>query len=1109
MTSRRPADHAEREKAIHERKRNVIVDAGAGTGKTTLLVSRLLHLIAPSDDSQAFSLERVAAITFTRKAAGELKLRLREKLLSEIGKAGLSATRQKRLASALEFLDNAMISTVHSFADRLLRLRPIDARLSPAYEIAEDSSVLIEEAYSKLLAAAARNGQSGCCQPREDPLWTAAVNTIRMLQAAGLLTRTVQTEWFDRLGLDAFVRDLIETRDRDVLIPELTSANLQAVRRHIDEFGRLMSELSVSTAGARRLRKLYDQAVRLAQATDETEALRRAVLWSRDLRKLNLRKGEHFPNDAQGWELCRWLLEGTRGSGKRKEERPGGPLGEAIVAPLFEHLANCLVQMRKLVLREYGDVKRSHGMVDQIDLLIQLRDLLRNDPAARSFYQQKFDHIMVDEFQDTDPLQAEIVMYLCEAGAKATPVQDVELKPGQLTIVGDPKQSIYRFRRADIAMYAMVCSKLRDGNACEASLRVNFRSASKILDWLNEGFDAVLGAEADGPLFDPEAGTVRNVRLVPAGKARPEAEVHVLPFGDEELKVEESRDLEGEALAHYLRFLVEDSEIQIEDPRTRELRRPRYGDIAIMMIATQTVHHLTSELDRIGVPHVVRGGTLFMQDALHQQFILGLRALSDPSDGVARAALKRPPFFAVSLEDLVRARVSETRGEPLETAELFITQLRRDRHQTTPGEFARHVVETTGFGRYVAASVNGAQRLARLYELCMALDDLSRTSNLDIDGVTTIARDWIDAPPRIEVPLPVDADAVQVITAHQAKGLEWPIVALWDGRAGWKTFLPQSAFTVDPLTGQWAIKLDGLEHDPSKRGLREREMELRAAERKRVAYVAATRARDVLIVPEAVEPSEKSIAGALLLSGKEIPHRRVVPYKRETKKGAWWKSQTAVSMRPLVPIRDDLQEAWNGAAKRAFAPYLRPAAVSVIAHTIRDDVRDADEQEVRPVFARVGRFGPVFGTSVHRALELLLKQRLSAEIATQRAVRENAVEALSATVLEDVTRTYAALQNAGLLEHTLQLEYPVAGSVEEDTLVSGFVDLLVAQPDGLSVIDFKTDAAPRGDVRDEYRAYVEQVRAYARVLEASGVPELRVARAGLLFTADGGLRWLG
>ena len=1108
MTSRRPADYAEREKAIHERKRNVIVDAGAGTGKTTLLVGRLLHLIAPSDDSQAFPLERVAAITFTRKAAGELKLRLREKLLSEIGKTDLSATRQKRLESALEVLDNAMISTVHSFADRLLRLRPIDAKLSPAYEIAEDSSVLIEEAYSNLLAAASRNGHSDCLRPSEDPRWRAAINTIRMFQAAGLPTRTVQTEWADRLGLDAFVRDLIETRDRDVLLPEVTPANLQAVRNHVDELGRLMGELSVSTAGTRRLRKLYDQAVRLAQATDETEALRRAVLWLRDLRKLKLKKGEHFPSDAQGWELCRWLLEGARGSGKRKEERPGGPLGEAIVGPLFEHLANSLVQMRELVLKEYANVKRGHGMVDQIDLLIQLRDLLRNDAPARNFYQDKFDHIMVDEFQDTDPLQAEIVMYLCEAGAKATRAQDVELKPGKLTVVGDPKQSIYRFRRADIAMYAMVCGKLREGNACEASLRVNFRSSAKILDWLNEGFDAVLGAEADGPLFDPEAGTVRNVRLVPAGKERPEAEVHVLPFGDAELKVEESRDIEGEALAHYIRFLVEDGEIQIEDPRTRESRRPRYGDIAIMMIATQTVHHLTSELDRISIPHVVRGGTLFMQDALHQQFILGLRALSDPSDGVARAALRRPPFFAVSLEDLVRARISETRGEPLETAELFITQLRRDRHHTTPGEFARQVLETTGFGRYVAAGINGAQRLARLYELCMALDDLARTSNLDIDGVTAVARDWIDAPPRIEAPLPVDADAVQVITAHQAKGLEWPIVALWDGRAGWKTFLPQSAFTVDPLTGQWAIKLDGLEHDPSNRGLREREMELRAAERKRVAYVAATRARDVLIVSEAGEPSEKTIAGTLLVAGKKVPHHRVGPYKRETKKGAWWKSETAVSMRPLAPISDNLQEAWNDAAKRALAPYLRPAAVSVIAHTVRENVREADEQEVRPVFSHVGRFGPVFGTSVHRALELVLKRGLSLEIATQRAARENAVDELSAAVLEDVTRAYAALQNAGLLKHSLQLEYPVAGSVEQDTLVSGFIDLLVAEPAGLCVIDFKTDAAPRGDVRDEYPAYVEQVRAYAKVLEASGVPELRVARAALLFTADGGLRWV-
>jgi ATP-dependent helicase/nuclease subunit A len=1008
--------------------------------------------------------------------------------------------RQQRLAEALELLDNALISTVHSFADRLLRLRPIDAKLSPAYEIAEDASALIEETYAGLLAKAAKNSDA------EHRAWPEVKDTIRTFQAAGLMTRTISDEWYDRLGLDAFVHDLIETRDREVLIPAYQAApNFEAVRGHVDELSQLIQALTSASHGSRRLRRLLGLAKRLARTTEVSEALRLATLWSKDLDKLGkeLKKGEHFPDDSEGWDVRRWLVEGVRGKGASKEERPGGPLGKAVIRPLVEHIGNRLVRMRGLVLDDYRDLKRDHGVVDHLDLLIQLRDLLQTDIAARSFYQDKLDHILVDEFQDTDPLQAEIVMYLCEVSASATAARDVELKAGKLTIVGDPKQSIYRFRRADISTYAMVCEKLRQNDVCEARLRVNFRSASTIIHWLNDAFDAVLGSETDGPLFDAEEGTVRNVRLLASGRDQPDAEVHILPFGNADLKAEESRDLEGEALAHYIRYLVEDSELQIGDARSQERRRPRYGDIAIVMIATQTVHHLTTELDRIGVPHVVRGGTLFMEDPLHQQFILGLRAISDPSDGVARAALRRPPFFAVTLADLVLARVSDTQSEALTSTERHIERLRRERHQTTPGEHARLVLESTGFGRYVAASVNGAQRLARLYELCMALDDLARTSHLDFDGTTAVARTWLDTSPRIEAPLPIDADAVQVITAHQAKGLEWPIVALWDGRAGWKAFLPQTAFTVEALTGKWALKLEGLDHDPSDRALREREMQLREAERKRVAYVAATRARNVFIVPEAGPASERTIAGTMIVNASKQAHRRVAPYKRESSQGAWWTSQTAVSMRPLAPIRADLQEAWQRAATRALTPQLRPAAVSSMAHLLGED-----ERELSPLPRKPGRFGPSFGTAVHRAVELVLSRGLTTQEAATRAAKELAVEPLRDMLVEDVTRARTALERAGLLQHAFQVEYPLAGSVAGETLVSGFIDLLVDTPDGLCVIDFKTDAAPRGDVREEYPGYVEQVRSYAELLHRSRAFASNVARAGLLFTADGSLRWV-
>lgn len=1099
MTKRRPVDQQDRDKAIHERKRNVVINAGAGTGKTTLLVTRLLQLIAPDDDGPAMTLDRIAAITFTRKAAGELKLRLREALLTQVAQAR-TPTRTRRLADALELLDNASISTVHSFADRLLRLRPIDAQLSPGYEIAEDPSVLVEETLQSLLSEALRDA--------EDPLEREAYETITMFQAVGLLVRTQETDWFDRLGLDAFVWDVIDSRDRPLNVPkQLDAPDLPSVRRHLDELRREVRELTNDSEGSKRLRRLCQDALRIVETEHVDEVLRRAVSWYKDLQKStkSLTESDHFPEDATGWDAYKWIARGTRGTRKTKVDRPDGPLGAAMVEPLFAYMAKRLVRLQPLILRRYKEIKRAHGLVDQIDLLIQLRDLLRRDPSARAFYQQRFDHLLVDEFQDTDPLQAEIVMYLCEQGAVANNIEELKLQPGKLTIVGDPKQSIYRFRRADIAMYAAVCEKLRSADACEAQLTVNFRSADAIISWVNEGFDAVLGTAEDGTLYDPEKGTVANVRLEPADKTHGGGGVHILPFGDAELKAEALRDLEGEALAHYIRHLVEESDLRIIDPRTRELRRPNYGDVAIMMIATQTVHHLTSELDRIGVPHVVRGGTLFMQDPLHRQFVLGLRALSDARDGVARAALMRPPFFAVSLEDLARGLDPDAKSEALQATETLITELRRDRHRGTPGEVARQVLERTGFGRYIAAGVNGEQRLARLYELCLALDELARSARLDFDGVTNIARSWLDAPPRIEAPLPVDAAAVQVITAHQAKGLEWPIVALWDGRAGWRANLPQLALTVDSANGDWALKLDGLTHDPTDKGLSQRETELRAAERKRVAYVAATRARDLLIVPEAGEVSDKNIAGKLIGAGSKLA-QRVAPYK--SPHGDWWKGGTPVSMQPIAAPQPDLATTWQQTAKQALTKHLSPVGITTIAHLERTDLSEPIEAEPTPKQRIKSRHGPIFGSTVHRALALLLERGLTPETATHQAAQENQLTAHLDLALEDVLRAHKALRTAGLLDHPLQTEYPLAGTLSPESLMAGFIDLLIAAPAQWYIVDFKTDSPPNTEVHQVYPAYVEQIRLYTQVIQQSGITEAKPVRAGLLFTGDGQLCWV-
>jgi ATP-dependent helicase/nuclease subunit A len=224
---RRPPapDQAERARAVAERARNVLIDAGAGTGKTTILVDRLVAMVAPADGAPAVPIERLAALTFTRKAAGELRLEIRERLLEELAEPGLDAEpgrgagRVRRLREALSGLDTAWVGTIHGFADRLLRLRPVEAALSPAHEIAGDPEPLVRETAETLLHAV-ENGTLAAelaGTPAADRA-AEATRTVLFALGAGLRAQARETQWWTFHGLDGLVDGFI--RSRDVPPPE-------------------------------------------------------------------------------------------------------------------------------------------------------------------------------------------------------------------------------------------------------------------------------------------------------------------------------------------------------------------------------------------------------------------------------------------------------------------------------------------------------------------------------------------------------------------------------------------------------------------------------------------------------------------------------------------------------------------------------------------------------------------------------------------------------------------------------------------------------------------------------------------------------------------------
>lgn len=1101
-THRQLPDEQHRDAAVASRGENLLVDAGAGTGKTTLLVRRLVGMVAPPDDAAtAIPLDRIAAVTFTRKAAGELRLRVREKLLSELA-ARPSPTRRDRLVAALAAADTAFIGTIHGFADRLLRRHPVEARLSPSYQVLEDTSALFRETFETLLHAAEAGTLAGELRDAGiDPaVAEEAGEAVRLALEAEVQVETREHEFHSSHGLDALFAAFIEHRDVPPVQAPAPPFPADAVKQAIEDFLGVARQSRGGGTGARFLARFADRLEALAGEPDPVTLFREvnaALRWKP--RKMRLR--DEFAGDRTGFDAWKAWTGFEQSQQKQKVWITGAE--ERVLGPAQRWLATRLVRAFPVVVALYGKVKARHRSVDQVDLLLLLRDLLASNLEIRGEMQRRFDHVFVDEFQDTDPLQAEIILYLCEARPLATRWQDVELAPGRLTLVGDPKQSIYRFRRADISVYESVRAIVARGKHRHVPLTANFRSLPALVHHLNDRYDEILGRPAAGtPDFDVAAGTVVNRRLEAAREGGPSRCVAVLPYRSDQGKAADDRALEATVLATYLRALA---------ARGRDL-----GDVAVLAHSTFHVPLLTAELDRMGVPWTARGGSLFLEDPLHRQFLLGLRAIADRDDGVALMALSRAPFFAVDMADLVRAGAApgETDDEGIRRARAAreqVLELRRRRFERPPGETARDLLERTGLGRAVAFGPNGRQRLERLHELCLELERVAAAGGLDYDAATARLRAWVDDPAGIDPPRPVGGGAVQIMTIHQAKGLEFPVVVWWDGRAAMAPRKHQVPWHVSREDGAWAIDIAGVAwEEPRGRDLLAREQAYVAAERRRLVYVAGTRARDLLVLPAPAGGGDGFVTHALI--GVSSPALDVHDEWMEGEPPAWANGigePAPRQPREAAALAASVAAGWAAAAAESGRPRFEPRGISTEAHA-RVEARFEDEAGARWT-ERQSRFGNVFGHTVHLAIGAALREpgRAAGE-AVARAARSTGLDAHLAEAAEDVARALAALEREGLRRAPgpdLRLEYPVA-TAEGGMLLQGYVDLLAVRHGSVAVVDFKTDAPPGGSVGEVYPAYVEQVRAYGQVLVKLGIARAGDVRCGLLFTGDGLVRWV-
>jgi ATP-dependent exoDNAse (exonuclease V) beta subunit len=426
------ADANARSRIQTEFDRTFFVEAAAGTGKTTALVGRIVGLIR----SGRGTLARTVAVTFTEKAAGEMKLRLR----LEIEKARAGATPEERslLDRALEELELARIGTIHAFCGDLLGERPIEAGIDPIFTMLNDdeAAALADQAFERWLQRLLADPpeglrrilrrRSGFSPPQEQ--LRAAMQTLCKHRD---FPRPWRRDPFDRnVAIDILMRTLAE-------VGELRSESSWPE----DPLARNLAEIARFVREATRL-----------------EAVR-----GRDYDGIEAELRELARNRRRGWDN-KGSLKTTFGDRTRDEvlaRRDGVRAAlEAFIAASEADLAPLLHESLQNAIADYEWLKSKSGCLDFLDLLIKARDLLRDNGEVRQDLQNRFMHFFVDEFQDTDPLQAEILLLLAADDPRVTDWGAVRPVPGKLFLVGDPKQSIYRFRRADVTLYEDVKRRL-------------------------------------------------------------------------------------------------------------------------------------------------------------------------------------------------------------------------------------------------------------------------------------------------------------------------------------------------------------------------------------------------------------------------------------------------------------------------------------------------------------------------------------------------------------------------------------------------------------------------------------------------------------------------
>ncbi len=1055
-------DEAARDRIRDDTGSTLFVDAGAGSGKTKSLIDRVTTLALVD----GVSLRNIAAVTFTEKAGAELRDRLRANFETVWKDPGEGPEEDRaRAAAALEDLDGAAIGTLHSFAQRILTRHPIEAGLPPLIEVLDEvgSSVAFDGRWSVM--------------QRELLDDESLAQPVRLALAAGVrlehlrsLARAFQSDW-----------DLIEDR---VLPGGPPTVTLPDVRRLFDDArdiaaregecgdpdDKFLARLGALTAWADEYADADDAENQLAGLVAAQE-----LTWSHGQRG-------KWPAGA---------LEAIRGGCKEWQEQARQVLAQftnATLRPLAYWVAN---QVRETAL-----TRAAEGRLEFHDLLVLTRDLLRRDECVRARLQQQYPRLLLDEFQDTDPIQIEIAVRIAGgAGASAASWRDVQVPPGSLFVVGDPKQSIYRFRRADIAMFLDARNWVGDEQT--VTLSSNFRTVAPVLGWVNEVFDRVIApVDRAQPAYtalqptrdDAGAGTPVTVLGAHAHVDEPNAAA---------LRAREAADV-----AAVIRQALAEGWTAWHE-RSATWLPLRLGDIAILVPARTSLSFLEDALDAADIPYLAESSSLVYQAAEVRQLLAAARVVADPSDLLACVTALRSPLFGCGDDDLwswkqaggsfnILAPAREgVADHPVGRGVAYLQWLHEESPWMTPSEVLGAVIADR---RMLEVAARGQRSPDKWRRLRFVVDQARAWSESEHGGLRAYlawaARQGEETARVAEAVLPeTDVDAVRVMTVHAAKGLEFPMVVLSGMSSASKSSGGVRLLWTDD---GYEIRLTKSVQTNDFQNVAPVDEQMDAYERRRLLYVATTRARDHLVV--SLHRKGNGSTNAELLADAGAAAAAGVS---EFRAGAQAEEPLPVAAKAPADVPEWADWLARIEAVRAKSRLVSAVSASGLEGTDPAAALTADHPPGSAKGARdvelppwsKGRYGSAVGRAVHAVLQtidLADGSGLEAAVSAQ-CVAEGVLE-----YSDVVTSLVSSALATDLVKRAAERPHwreSYVGAVQVDgTVLEGIIDLIYREDDGgLVVVDYKTDAIPAAALPSRTAFYRPQVDAYVNALrDATG-----------------------